>query len=262
MAVRQSDLKIIRALPLFCGTTKTSFKEIAKNATPRQFSHGTMLVNEGDFPEFLYIVIEGSVEVFCTHNGHETTIDVIQPVAACFLDAVIRNNVYLSSARTLGPAKIVFIPARTVYALFARDSAFVAAVVRDLAESYSDAIRLLKNEKLRTGTERLANWILQTGAQHDRHRAIELPFEKHTLASILGMSPETLSRSFARLTKYGVKTSGRHIFIEDGRALESFANPDAAMDERVRPISAGRRPTQKARATSSKKRLNPGLRAP
>jgi CRP/FNR family transcriptional activator FtrB len=260
MAVRQSDLNIIRALPLFSAITTTSFKEITKNATLKHFPQRTMLTNEGGFADFLHIPIEGSVEIFCTHNGHETTIDIVQPVAACFLDAVIRNNIYLSSARTLGPAQIALIPAQTVRDLLERDSAFAGAVIHESAKRYCDAIRLLKNEKLRTGTERLANWILQAGIPHDRYKTIELPFEKHTLASILGMSPETLSRSFARLTKYGVKTFGRHIFIEDGLALESFAKPDATMDDPDPSISTRDRRMQKPRGSS--KRLNPGLRAP
>ncbi|MFN3746589.1 MAG: helix-turn-helix domain-containing protein [Hyphomicrobiaceae bacterium] len=257
--MRQSDLNIIRALPLFRAITTTSFKEIAKNATLQRFPQRTVLTKEGDFPDFLYIPIEGSVDVFCTHNGHETTVDIVQPVAACFLDAVIRNNVCLASGRTLGPAHIVLIPARTVRDLFARDIAFVGAVMRELAASYSNATRLLKNEKLRTGTERLANWILKAGLRPNRRRAVKLPFEKHTLASILGMTPETLSRSFARLAKYGVKTSGRHIFIEDRRALSSFAKPAAAMDAPDPSICTRDRRMQKARG--SRKRLNPGLRA-
>jgi CRP/FNR family transcriptional activator FtrB len=52
-------------------------------------------------PEFLPIVIEGSVELFGTINGHETTIEIMRPVATFILAAVIHNAVYLKSARTL-----------------------------------------------------------------------------------------------------------------------------------------------------------------
>ena len=61
------------------------------------------LINEGDLPDFLHIVIDGSVEMYGTDNGRETTIDILQPVTTFILAAVIRDERYLKSARTLSP---------------------------------------------------------------------------------------------------------------------------------------------------------------
>jgi CRP/FNR family transcriptional activator FtrB len=61
-------------------------------------------------------------------------------------------------------------------------------------------------------------------------RRIELAFDKRTLASSLGMTPENLSRNLALLAKYGVKSAGRDIVIEDPVALEKFAKPNALID--------------------------------
>ena len=44
------------------------------------------------------------------------------------------------------------------------------------------------------------------------------------------MTPENLSRNLALLAKYGVKSSGRDILIEDATALEGFAKPNALID--------------------------------
>ncbi len=57
-----------------------------------------------------------------------------------------------------------------------------------------------------------------------------MAFDKRTLASRLGMTPENLSRNLAMLAKYGVKTAGRDILIEDSAALERFAKPRALID--------------------------------
>jgi len=122
------------------------------------------------------------------------------------------------------------IPARTVRDVFDRDHAFARAIVNELAERYRSVVRSLKNEKLRTSAERLANWILHADAQQGHQRNIELAFEKRTLASSLGMTPENLSRNLALLAKYGVRSSGRDIIIEDSMALERFAKPNALID--------------------------------
>ena len=228
--MRQSDWKLIRALPLFCDMSEANFEALVNTAFLQRFPPHTSLISEGDLPDFLHIVVEGSVELYCAHNGHETTIDIMRPVTTFILAAVIRDEIYLKSARTLTPAQILMIPAQTVRDVFGRDAAFARAIVNELADRYRNIVRSLKNEKLRSSAERLANWILQADAQQGHQKSIELAFDKRTLASRLGMTPENLSRNFALLQKYGVKSSGRDITIEDSLALERFAKPNLLID--------------------------------
>ena len=228
--MRPSDWKTIRALPLFSGMSEANFDELITAAFLQRFPQHMTLINEGSLPDFLHIVIEGSVELYGVHDHHETTVDIIRPVTTFILAAVIRDEVYLKSARTLVPSQILMIPAQTVRDVFDRDHAFARAIVNELADRYRAVVRALKNEKLRTSAERLANWILQADAKQGNHRNIELAFEKRTLASSLGMTPENLSRNLALLSKYGVRSSGRDIVIEDTKALERFAKPNALID--------------------------------
>jgi CRP/FNR family transcriptional regulator, transcriptional activator FtrB len=229
--VRQSDWKLIRALPLFHDMSETHFDELMRAAFLQRFPQHVKLIHEGDLPDFLHIVVDGSVELYGAHNSHETTIDIITPVTTFILAAVIRDDVYLKSARTLAPAQVLMIPAQTVRDVFDRDAAFARAIVNELAERYRSVVRSLKNEKLRSSAERLANWILRADAQQGNHRSVELAFDKRTLASRLGMTPENLSRNLSLLSKYGVKSSGRDIVIEDPKALELFAKPNALIDD-------------------------------
>jgi len=146
--VRQSDWKLIRALPLFCEMSEANFATLVGAAFLQRFPLHTTLINEGDLPDFLHIVVEGSVEMFSAHNGHETTIEIMRPVTTFVLAAVIRDAVYLKSARTLTPAQILMIPAQTVRDVFDRDASFARAIVNELAERYRAVVRSLKNEKL------------------------------------------------------------------------------------------------------------------
>ena len=228
--MRDTDQKLIRALPLFRDMSEVNFDELLRAAFLQRFPQHVTLLREGDLPDFLHIVVDGSVELFGTHDHHETTIDIIRPVTTFILAAVIRDAVYLKSARTLSPAQILIIPAETVRDVFSCDAAFARAIVSELAERYRSVVRSLKNEKLRNSAERLANWILQAGSEQGNQRRIELPFDKRTLASRLGMTPENLSRNLTLLSKYGVRASGRDIVIDDPSALEQFAKPNALID--------------------------------
>ena len=159
--MRRSDWKLIRALPLFCDMSEANFEELVRAAFLQRFPQHTTLINEGDLPDFLHIVVEGSVEMFCTHNGHETTIDIMRPVTTFILAAVIRDEVYLKSARTLAPAQILMIPAQAVRDVFERDAAFARATVNELALRYRASCARLRTKNYapaqsdwRTGSSR------------------------------------------------------------------------------------------------------------
>jgi CRP/FNR family transcriptional activator FtrB len=230
MAVRRAERDFVRALPLFRELSEVRFDELTARAVPEDLPQHATLLTEGTLPDFLYVVVDGTIGMFSTHDRHETTIDIVRPGTAFVVAAVIRDAVYLSSARTLTPARVVRLPAETVRRVFERDPVFARAVANDLAERSRCLVRSLKNEKLRTGAERLANWILRANALQGAQRIIELGVEKRTLASRLGMTPESLSRNLARLSRFGVRICGRDIVIEDSRALERFAKPNTLID--------------------------------
>jgi CRP/FNR family transcriptional activator FtrB len=229
-AMRPQESSFVRHLPLFREMSEDNFATLMNVAFLQRFPAHLTLITEGALPDFLHIVVDGTAELFAQHDGQETTLDIVRPVASFILAAVIRDEVYLKSARTLAPSQILMVPAQTVRDVFGRDAAFARAVVNELAECYRGVVRALKNEKLRTGTERLANWILREDVRQGQTRMIALTMDKRTLASRLGMTPENLSRNLGQLTAHGVRTSGRGIVIEDISALNKFAKPNALID--------------------------------
>jgi CRP/FNR family transcriptional activator FtrB len=229
--VRQEQRDLIRALPLFRAVGDAHFAELVKVAFLQRFPQGITLINEGEMPDFLHVVIDGAVELFARNGEHETALDIIEPVATFILAAVVRDEVYLKSARTLAPSQILMIPAPTVRSVFDRDAAFSRAVVAELALRYRTLVRALKNEKLRTSTERLANWIVEEDARQGCRNEITLKLDKRTLASRLGMTPENLSRNLAQLSKHGLRTAGSRLVVDDPAALRRFANPNALIDD-------------------------------
>jgi CRP/FNR family transcriptional activator FtrB len=122
------------------------------------------------------------------------------------------------------------IPAEALRDAFDRDTAFARAVVNELAARYRSIVRALKNEKQRTSGERLANWILKADAQQSNDGNVSLIYDKRTLASLLGMTPENLSRSFSLLKKHGVRTVRHGVVIEDRSALTRYAHPTPLID--------------------------------
>jgi CRP/FNR family transcriptional regulator, transcriptional activator FtrB len=231
VTMRSTDLDQIRQLPLFADIEPAHFKELVAGAFLQRFPPRMELIREGDLPDFLHIVVEGNVEVYGTLEDAETALAILGADATFIVAAVVRDEVYLTSARTLDTARILMIPAAAVRAVFDKDAAFARAVVGDLAGRYRQLVRDIKGNKLRSGLERLANYLLRLQVQRGGKGPIDLPVEKRTLASYLGMAPENLSRAFVSLAEHGVTVSGNKITITDKAALRRLARPQPLIDD-------------------------------
>lgn len=228
--MRPEDAAAIRDLRLFREVREDTFAELVRAGFLQRFPPGVTLITEGEPADFLHVVVEGLVEQFATCGDRETTMSIVEPVEAFILAAVLNDQVYLQSARTLEKAQILMIPAEKVREALGADPAFTRAVVTELARGYRRAVKEVKNQKLRTGPERLANWLLQNADLTATEAGIRLRFEKRVLSSLLGMTPENLSRAFSTLKAHGVVIRGPRILIEDRDALLCFAKPRPLID--------------------------------
>jgi len=225
------DHQVVRALHLFAGMQEAHFHSLMSAALLQSFPPQVVLIREGELPDFLHVLVTGAVEMYASHGERETTLQVIVPTTTFILVPVVREEVPLMSARTLVKSRVLMIPADAVREIFGRDTAFARAVVVELALRFRDLVRALKNQKLRTATQRLANWILQADARTGRTGRVVPPYEKRVLASLLGMTPENLSRSFNALTTHGVKTEAHAIVIKDREKLQRLAQENPLIEE-------------------------------
>jgi CRP/FNR family transcriptional activator FtrB len=156
----------------------------------------------------------------------------VRPISTFILAATIRQAPYLMAARTLEKSRIALIPSQDVRAVFDRDAGFARAVVGELAQCYRSVVRTAKDLKLRTSLERLANYLLREQKRSaPGEQVFNLPFDKRRLASLLGMTPENLSRAFKSLQSYGVTVDGARVAIGSQSDLERFAKPNPLIDD-------------------------------
>lgn len=229
--MRASDSAAVRQLPLFCDVAQANFETLIVAGYLQKFPAGVVLLHEGEAADFLHVLVEGMVDFFSADGDRETTLSVLAPPAAFILAAVIVDGVYLKSARTLAPSTVVLIPADVVRRVFLQDPAFARATVVELACRYRALVKDLKNQRLRTAAERLANWLLMEDARSGGTGSFRLPIEKRALANQLGMRPENLSRTLADLSRLGVEVAGPVVTLRDPQKLSSFCRPNRLIDD-------------------------------
>jgi len=221
--LRNEDRRVVRELDLFRDMDEARFEGLLNAAFLQRFPERVILIEEGDSADFLHVVIDGTVELFAALDKRESTMTVLSPISTFILAAVLKDAPYLMSARTRTPSRILMIPSQNVRNAMAEDDAFARSIVNELASCYRGVVRNQKNLKLRTGVERLASYLAHQHARQGANGALTLPVDKKTLASMLGMTPENLSRAFSTLRRNGVGVDGPVIKIESSNELIEIA---------------------------------------
>lgn len=236
--MKQAELSDIRRLPLFRSMNEANFLSVTRAAYDQTFPAQVNLIDEGGSADFLHIVIEGAVEIYSGWAGRETTMAVVRPVSTFILAACIKDAPYLMSARTLEKSRVILLPSVDLRAMFRLDTEFAMATTIELADCYRSVVRHTKDLKLRNARERLAAYIIQEARGGGNGASFILPVEKRLLASLLGITPESLSRTMKALADCGVKVDGQRIIITNRAALEALAqlpptSPQATITARI-----------------------------
>ncbi len=229
--MRAEEREEIVRLPLLGACRPETVDFLLQGAFVQRFPAHTNLTREGEKADFLYAVLSGSIELSAAYLDRETTIDVIGAPHTFIVAAVVLDRLYLQSARVMEPARILMLPAESVRKAMRSDSGFATAIAEELANAYRNVAQELKNQKLRTALERLANWLVHRDKETGGSHRFVIPFEKKILAARLGMAPEVLSRAFATLAQYDVRVDGATVIVKDWTALEKLAHPDPLIDD-------------------------------
>lgn len=228
--MRVAEKPEIAKLPLFREMQDEQRERIFSGSFLQAFPPQLTLFELGQHPDFLHVLVDGLVELYATSAGRDTTMRIVEPVTSFILAAVVTDQPYLMSARTIAPSRILLVPAALVREVVKDDCALMQATMRELAQAYRDMVRALTDMKLRQSAERLGNLILQQDHRQGGTGMVLLKAEKRLLASLLGMTPENLSRAFGALGGHGIAVNGAQITISDRAALEAFVRPDPVRD--------------------------------
>lgn len=225
--MRAAEKPEIAALPLFAAMDPEQRDRIFGNAFLQVFPPALKLFEAGQRADFLHILVDGLVELYTSNGDRSTTMAILRPVRSFILAAAYTDQPYLMSARTLSASRILMIPSGLIRDAIDNDRALMQGAMTELSYGFRYFVRALTDMKLRQSVERLGNYLLIESDERGGAFQFDIPIEKRTLASLLGMTPENLSRAFSALAAHGVNVDGSVVQIVDRDRLAAFAKPDA-----------------------------------
>ena len=187
--MQPEDYERLRDVTLFSELSEETLGALTKGAFLQRFPSQTVLFSQGDLPDFLYVLLEGSVQFTGTApDERETVVEILKPIDSFMPAAVLTNTPYLVSAKVVHPARILMVPAAAVHQAIAHDANMSLAMLASLSRQYRALLRQVKDLKLRTSTP-IARLLLLA---HDGCRGPRPPHPAHRreqAASVLQTGP-------------------------------------------------------------------------
>jgi CRP/FNR family transcriptional regulator, nitrogen fixation regulation protein len=177
-----------------------------------RFARNAEIYGEDEPAEFLYQVISGAVRTYrMLDDGRRQVIGFYLPGDIFGVEA---GEVHLSSAEAVGESQIAVVKRSALLARAEHEKDLAKQLwtltVRELRRAQEHSLVLIKNAE-----ERVAGFLLEMAGRSDGGAAIELPMSRQDVADYLGLTIETVSRTFTQLVQSGVialETSRRIMF--------------------------------------------------
>ncbi len=222
-----SRREALQRVGLFASLPAASFDRVVSMSFLQRFGDDTTLFAEGDRPEFVYAVAAGQVALVSNAQSGDWVMEFFGPGDTLLLPAAILDLPFLLTARAMSAGLVILIPAFDFRQELGDDVHLAAATAAEVARHWRIMLSQLKDLKAQNAEERLAGYLLsrcktKSGAAH-----IAMPAFKRDIASRLGMTPETFSRTLKRLGDVGVRSQSEGIVIDDVARLAGLVGRPA-----------------------------------
>ena len=222
------DRRRLRRFPLFAQANDATIHNLLGQTPIVTIPKHETVVREGSTPTSIIAVVTGRVALVTQIPGDQPVViamvgrgELIMPGAA------IAASAYPLTARAVEETRIASIPLGAIRNASDQDRGFCQELTRLAGGEWQALLGQFKDYRLRSAPQRFAAYLVQLARENGRPESglveVELADDRKTLASLLGMTPENLSRTIAQFRERGVTVTGRVVAIADLAGLAAFA---------------------------------------
>lgn len=219
----------LRQSRMFAGLSADDLAAVTAGCSTRNLAKGEMLFRQDERSEGFYVMQSGQVSIFrVTPDGREQVICVFRPPESFAEVTLATLETYPANAIALEPSQVIVVHRAPFRDLIHRKPELSLHMLASMSLHLKHLVQMLQDHKGRQIESRLADWILRhsPAAAAGCPAIFDLPMTKKVLAAQLGVTSETLSRTFARFRQEGLlKVEGPRVHVLDATALRAYGEP-------------------------------------
>jgi CRP-like cAMP-binding protein len=218
------DVQIISRIAVFRGLKPETVEHIIAPATAIVLRPHEWLVRQAEPATSFFIVIDGWIKLYrSTPAGDETVIDILTKGQSFAESAAFTGSRYLATAEAVSHARVARVPADHLVRCIRENPDIALVMVASISQHMHHLVQQVEQLKAQSGVQRVAEFLVSLSVADQGQCALALPYDKVLIAGQLGLTPESLSRAFARLRSIGVTVESSHVVVKDVAKLRALA---------------------------------------
>lgn len=225
---------ILSSIPSFSGLSETQIGEIRQIVVDRHFAKGEIIFFQGDEGNGFYIIISGMVKIFkVSPEGKEHIMRIVTRGEPFGQVAVYAGRAFPASAQAIAKSHLLFLPRTEFVQLINHNPSLALSMLANLSMRLREFTVHVENLALKEVPGRLAAYLIHLAEeQRNEDDMVSLNISKVQLSSLLGTTPETLSRILTQMQGKGlIEVKRRDIRILDHPGLEELAEHGKILPE-------------------------------
>jgi CRP/FNR family transcriptional regulator, dissimilatory nitrate respiration regulator len=230
-AMPKDALGAARRSALLAALPAAAAESLLARGTIRCFRKGETIFVQNEQARFIHVVLDGWVKLYrMTESGSEAVIAVFS-AGQSFGEAIaFLGFPYPVNGEAVADCRLLQIETRAFGEVVRFNPDCVEPILSAMYHHLHALIVQIEALKARTGSQRVASFLLELCDVSKGRAEVTLPHDKVLVAGRLGMKPESLSRAFSRLGRdAGVRIRGNVATIQDVETLRRFSVRDPAL---------------------------------
>lgn len=208
----------IKEIPLFSKMSDDNIKALEKISYFKSYNMDEIVFYEGDDPGTLYILTQGILRLYKTDpKGNEIYIHQFISTGLVGELACFENMNYPATARFITKGQVLKIDYKKLEKDFFQNPTVCMEIIKSLTKKVKILSNVIHKEMILTSEAKVAKFIVE-------HSELFKTLKNTQIASILNITPETLSRILTRFRKSAMITieKNHHITIHEPLLLTSL----------------------------------------
>jgi len=185
----------IKNIPLFSKLSDENIKKLEAISYFKKYNANEIVFYEGEKPGILHVLVDGVLRLYKTNSkGQEIFIHQFTPNALVGELANFENMRFPASARFVTSGEILKIDFKKLEEDFFKNPEICMEIIKSLTKKVKILSQVIHHEMVLTSEAKIAKFLYE-------HPNIFKTVKNNQIASILNVSPETLSRTLTKLKK-------------------------------------------------------------
>ena len=192
-----------------------------------RFGSGASVFERGSMPTGLFFVHAGAVRLMSLcPEGRPKVVEIFEPGSMFGEIGVFTGQCYRTWTQAIGASVLIHVPRERMLEAVAMDNALSNRMLTAVCARIQRLVDAISSTASGTASLRVASYLLEQLERSPRTDAcIVLPAPKKAIASLLNLTPETLSRVLRSMVEDGVLTvGGRRIHVRNRSLLAAMVS--------------------------------------